>query len=352
MDNQTAVTNYNEIGHTPISYSSLKKLRSGGINEFYRYKERELEDTYSESLTLGKLIDIYLLNQEEFKEKYVVNDVESPSSSNQQKFCQLLAHSGYSVEDAYRESYSCKSKSDKKVVEESTKLYEELKDYISFIRDTVGKEYYSKEDSYALNQIRMNISGHKVARDLFPWITMQGQVDTKFEILTHVNLTGEFEGFSIKGEIDLLTIDHEREQVIVYDLKSTKAYLQNFKYEARNYGYFMQLYLYTMLVKQNLVPEGYTLEMPRFLIVRNQGSYNVGIKKVPKEQMLLEKEALEQDIKLLAWHYEKRKFKYSKEYYEGDGVTELEVIKSNEVWQQEIEDQLSETNSESLGLVS
>lgn len=350
MDNQLAVQNYNSIGHTPVSYSSLKKLRAGGILEFYRYKERELEQEYSDSLTLGTLIDIYLLNQEEFKEKYVVNDVESPSSPNQQKFCQLLAHSAYSIEDAYRESYSCKNKSEKKVAEESIALHKELAPYIKFIRDTVGKEYYSKDDSYALNQIRMNISGHKVARDLFPWITMQDN-SKQFEILYHVDLTGEFEGFPIKGEVDLVVIDHVHMKVYVYDLKSTKAYIQNFKYEARNYGYFLQLYLYTLLVKQNLVPEGYTLEMPRFLIVRNQGSFNVGIRKVSKEQMMLEKTALEEDFKLLSWHYEHKKFKYPKEYYQGDGVLELEVIKNQDLWQQEIEDQLSEKDSVKDGLL-
>lgn len=341
-----AVQNYKEIGHTALSYSALKELRAGGIYQFYRYKERELEGKYSDSLTLGTLIDEYFLNQEKFSSKYIIEEGEAPSNATQLAFCHSMG-SGLSAEDAFRANYSTKNKSDKKIIEESQKKYKEFKEYIDFLPKAVGKETYTNEQSYALNQIRMNIAGHKVAKKLFPWVTMSETPD-HIEIRTHVKLDSEYKGFPIKGEIDLIYIDHKKKEVIVYDLKSTKSHIKNFKYEARNYSYFLQLFLYGILVKNEILPELtegedlYTMKTPRFIVVRNQGCYSVGICQPDINQIKKEQRELLLDIETLSWHYSNKRFKYPKGYYEGDGIETLDYMEDVESWREDINQRLSQ----------
>jgi hypothetical protein len=322
-----------ELGHTPVSYSALKKFRSGGIHEYFRYKERELEPEESASLDLGTLIDEYLLNREEFDKKFILNTAEAPGSPNQLKFAELVAGGVCDISEAYKRSYASPPKTESKLLEKAQDLYQDLQDYIEFLPKLTGKIQYSEDNSFALSQISMNMQGHKVLRNMFPI----PESDDANEYETHVQLEGMFQKLPIRGELDMVHIDHVNKKVYVYDMKSTSYYLKNFKWQVKSQDYIMQAVLYSYLAYQNIVPDGYKLELPRFIAVRTQGDYGTGIFQVPKDWYVQEVTALREDFKQLTWHYEHKKFKYSQAYYESDGVLELEYLKDMDLWKQEIE---------------
>lgn len=346
---ELAVKHYHEIGHTAISYSALKQLKAGGIHQFYRYKERELAQASSPSLTLGTLVDEYLLNQEKFADKYVIRDVEKPGSPNQEKFAQLVAQGVDTISEAYKKSYAKPPKTESKLLEKAQALYTDLKDYIDFIPKAAGKEEYSMEDSYAINQIRMNIFGHKAAKKLFPWITGV-DLPEHIEIRRHQDLRSTYKGFPIKGELDMVLIDHKFCRITVYDLKSTRSFLKNFKYQANSNDYFLQLFLYNQLVQEiveemeELTGNTYTITLPRFIVVRNTGDFAVGVQEVHSKQLEKEEKDMEEYLDILTWHYSNRKFKYDKEYYTGtgSGITKMDYVEDLNQWREDVNSQLSD----------
>lgn len=331
-----AINQMKDMGHTPVSYSSLKKLRSGGINEYYRYKERELEPESSASLDLGTLIDEYFLNRDEFDDLYILDATEAPSSPNQFKFCELMV-SGHSREEAYKASYKNPPKTASKLTEKATELYEANKEYIEFFPNVGDRLRFSEDESFALSQISMNMMGHKYLRNIFPIAEVSEQIGENAEIKTRIQLEGVFCGLPIRGEIDLAYIDYKHKTVDIYDLKSTSYYLKNFGWQVKSQDYIVQAVIYTYLANQNLVGEGFTLQMPKLIPVRTQGDFGVGVYEVPKPWYKQELDKLRKDFEQLKWHYEQKKFKYSKEYYKGDGVLELEYIKDMDLWKEEIE---------------
>lgn len=333
-----------ELGHTPVSYSSLKKLRKGGIHEYYRYKERELEDESTPSTDLGTLIDEYLLNKEDFDNKYILDTTSAPTSPNQFQFAELVALGGMDISEAYKNSYKSPPKTEKTLLKKAEKVYEDNKEYIEFLPSVGDKLRFTEDQSFALSQISMNIQGHKWLRNIFP-LTDFDQVGDSYrngdiEILTHQYLKGFFKGLPIHGELDIVVINHKEKTVDIIDLKSTSYYLQNFGWQVKSQDYIMQAVIYVYLANQNLMIGGYQLNMPKLMPVRTVGDFGVGLFSIPKLWYKQELDKLKKEFKQLTWHYENKKFKYSKEYYEGDGVIELEYIKDMDLWKEEIEQSL------------
>lgn len=336
-----ATEHMKDLGHTPVSYSSLKQFRKGGIHEYYRYKERELEPVTSPSIDLGTLIDEYLLNRRQFDEKYILDVTEAPSSPNQLQFSQLVADGVCEIDEAYKRSYKNPPKTEKKLVEKAQKVYEANKEYINFLPKVGEKLRFTEDQSFALSQISMNIQGHKWLRNIFPLENFDQVGDVykgeHFDILTHQYLEGKFQGLPIHGEIDLVIINHKAQTVTAIDLKSTSYYLKNFGWQVKTQDYIMQAVIYVYLTNQNLMQGGYQLNFPMLMPVRTQGDFGVGLYSIPKDWYKQELDKLKEDFSQLIWHYENKKFKYSKKYYQGDGVLELEYIKDMDLWKQEIE---------------
>jgi hypothetical protein len=339
-----AIDNLQQLGHTPVSYSSLKQFRKGGIHEYYRYKERELEPVSTNATDLGTLIDLYLLDKEAFEEGYILDTTSPPSSPNQLQFSQLVAEGACEIDEAYRLSYKNPPKTKKKLVEKAQEIYEANKEYIEMLPKVGEKLRYSENDSFALSQIMMNIQGHKWLRDYFPLENFDQRGDSfigeGIEILTHQHLEGIFQGLPIHGEIDLAIINHDKKVIDIIDVKSTSYYLQNFGWQVKSQDYVMQAVIYVYLANQNLMKGGYQLNYPKLMPVRTQGDFGVGVFEIPKEWYKQELDKLKQDFKQLKWHYENRKFKYSQEYYEGDGILQLNYIKDMDLWKEEIEQSL------------
>jgi len=334
---------HQDMNHTPVSYSAMKKFREGGIHNYYRYKERELDEVTSDSLDLGTLIDEKLLNEAKFNDKFVIQTSSAPSSSNQIEFCEHVLNAADVTDDvlmeAYRISYANPPKTDKTLLKKAKEVYEANEAYIEEAPNLVGKKTYSEDDSFALNQIKMNIMGHKKLGPIFDAI--DGNSYDGIEVMTHIKLEGMMHGLPIRGELDLAIINHTRKTVSVQDLKSTYVHLPNFKYQVRSNDYVMQQVIYEQLALQNIVPEGYELLNPKFIAVKTSGSYDVASISIPSIWMEQEKTQLKKDFELLSWHYASRKFKYDREYYEGDGTIELEFLEDLDKWKANVEHQLS-----------
>jgi len=336
-----AVKSHMRLGHTPISYSSLKKLREGGIHNYYRYKERELEPDTSPSLSLGTLIDEYFLNREEFDDKYILDDTEGPSSPNQQEFCRLV-NEGVDIDEAYKRSYKNPPKTSSILYKKAVELYEDNEDFIKLLPKLASKQGYSNDDSFILSQIKMNFLGHKVLSQIMGYID---DAPEHIEVKTHFKLKGLFSDLPVRGEIDLLIIDHEQQLISHFDLKSTNYHLCNFLWEVNKRDYAMQAVLYDQIlldiISRSDKYKNYEVTQPSIISARTTGSYDVAIFQLPEEWYNQEVRKLRDDFALLTWHYENNKFKYPKEYYEGNGIIELPFVEDRDLWKERIEQSLA-----------
>lgn len=328
-----------ELGHTPVSYTSVKEFKSGGIHQYYRYKERELEEVSTPSTDLGSLIDEYLLNREGFDDKYLLDTTAGPNSENQRLFCELVAAGEVTISEAYKRCYKTAPKTESKLLEKAQILYEENKDYINFLPKIGEKLTYGEDTSFGLSQISMGIQGHKFLGKLFDLIKSGGTSD--IEVFTHVHIETLFKGIPLHGELDIVVINHTQKTIRVYDLKSTSYHLVNFVWQVKKLQYVLQEVIYGILSKQELLPEGYTFEIPRLIAVRTQGDYGVGVYDIPKEWFKQEVKSFLETLEEIRWHYETKQFKYPREYYEGSGILELKYIKDMELWKEEIEQSIS-----------
>lgn len=329
-----------KFGHTPLSYSAFKSYFQGGLSNFWRYKERELEDKSTVYTDFGNLLDLFILEPEVFKEKYTLMQVEKPSSnSNQNSFAKDIWANGFPIVEAYSRNYKVDKKSTEKIEFEAEKLYDTWKDYIVFMKENKDKEFYNESDNFAMNQIKMNMMSHKAIRKLF---CLDHKPDS-IELLTHLELTGKWYGNApIKGELDLLRIDHENKTIRPIDLKSTESYLQNWGWKVRNFMYDIQGVLYPQLVSSNyeflINDEGYELLPMVFAVSRTKGDFASGAYTLPADWIKEATSKVNDAIEDITQAYELNQFTHPKAYYEGDGIIELEYNKDLRTWMEELSD--------------
>lgn len=330
-------------GHTPISYTSLKHFKRDGIKGFVNYKNRLIEEESSDSQDLGTLIDTYLLDPDQYKENYFVSEASTPSSSNQKEFADLVA-AGSNVLWAYRQCYKTAPKSDEACQKKVDELLPSLEEYIKEFQLRAEKIPISEQDSFTLGQIRTACVTHPVVVNWLPGMAEQDDV----ELLTHLSVTGEWQGLPIKGEIDIARLDHKNKTGQIADLKSTHKGPSGFDYDFFSYRYDEQLFVYQVAFRDWMAERypDYRVLPPRALPVQTRSPYYVGLKRVPTEAFVETGNRLREVFEQIKWHYENEKFDFTYEvYHSEDNVETINYRKDLESWIEELEQNI-ETNSE------
>lgn len=197
--------------------------------------------------TEGDMIDLLLLNPAKFREKYLYQPIETPSSPNQRKFSRLVAE-GVALGAAYDQSYSTNFKEDTNR-RKGQELYNELEVYIDFVRKNMDemdkKETYGPSMQEMLMGIQKNVLAHPVANRLLE----KGE--------DHVVIQDQLLGEDFKCEVDLYV--DLGQTVWNIDLKSTGKPLSSFPYHYETaYGYKRQQAIYYKLIRKKLEKEGRT----------------------------------------------------------------------------------------------
>ena len=120
----------------------------------------EIPDEESRAMSRGTMIHMYLLQPDEFKERYKVATIVRPKSTQQNLFCSTLANSveiepDLALLDAYKQVYSIVGKSEAKMLSEAKEIASTLNSYIESIKDT-KHIYISQNDMKMLKSIRFN----------------------------------------------------------------------------------------------------------------------------------------------------------------------------------------------------
>lgn len=335
-------------------YEDLSRISNSNIGWFINkgpaYLHKMLTDPPPEEknavLERGTMIHEYILQPEEFQKDYVVWDKSRPSSAQQEKFCQALAHSleiepNKAVLSAYKEAYSTAGKSEDKMLSEGLKIASTLKDYIDFLKEDSGRTMISHWDYQMLKKIKYNILSHKLAWKIIgggqdywkhPERGLEQTDDVKHYHEFHINWDITFKDFSnikCKSLLDGLILDFKNKQAIIYDLKTTQK-LWHFEDSIDQYDYLRQLAYYTMavewyLVKEcNQVPGDWKFEY--YIVgIDTTGSYEIRVFNIEPYMVESRYSIIRDVLQEISWHQCYDKWDHSREYYEGDGSEKLDL---------------------------
>lgn len=237
---------FNFVG---VSNSDMKNLAQHP-KTFLEEKilEVDQEEMSSQYIKMGNLIETKLLCPAIFDDVFVQEPAEmkSPSSAKQKEFCQLVIE-GDSPEEAFRQTYSTKRKSDEKIEEKAEEKYENLQDFIDLEKEIEKSEKtpYSSDEMMRVNNAILE------AWDKENITNLLNPVDGDLKV--QLPLCGTLEDVAghsvlVKGLADFIIVEEDR--IISVDLKTTSKPLSSFAYDYHKRRYYRQQGLYYHMLRQ------------------------------------------------------------------------------------------------------
>ena len=329
-----------------MNQSLLKQILNHPQN-FLRTKERfeqqlqNKEDGVIESVAphflFGKVVDFMLTEDTEFEDVfYVCKNIKSPSDTIVALLNMLFneyvssgsleSHQGRIIECAARLQYGQNWKAEtlfNKVLESGSEYWEMLLESSNKIM--VSQEDYNKA-VIACAALRSNeYTGYYLnkTRDV--------------EIIKKPVVEFKFKGIDFKGELDLVTIDHELKEITPVDVKTMSGEVNKFAGNFWSYRYDFQGAFYDKGIRvhpevKGLLETGYKLKPFVFLVVEKE-SINQPMVYEMSEDVLIKGavgnpdrnlEGVLKAIERYKWHTENNKWDYPMEYYLSNGKMIIE----------------------------
>lgn len=318
-------------------YEDLTRISNSNIGLFIKHgpahlkrvldgKEEPLNASY---LSRGSMIHMYLLQQDEFWDKYYLYNGETPSSKQQKDFIEALINSteiepNKAVLEAYKSVYSTTGQSDDKVLTKALELAEKLSDYTEAIK--TKKEIISGYGYSMLKTIKTNIDRHKLASTLMENVSC---AHNEFHINWEFPKTYNGINLPCKSLLDRLILDTDNKKITLIDLK-TSFDVNNFSSSIDSYDYLRQLSYYWLAtlwyVKNELKVEiTDDWELRTYIIAIDTQTYQVRVFEFTEKQLEPSLQTIEKTIKEICWHYDTDLWEQRREYYEGDGSETLKL---------------------------
>ncbi len=251
-----------------LSYSSLVKLCKSPRQFYKEYILEEREILENKYFKQGGLFHLFILEPENFDEKFIVLPDKLPSDSVQQVI--------RNVWEKYKVDVSNKGGV---VLDDMTpeildylreiNLYQSYKtdqQRIDKIASLEGNQYFNAmRDADALGKVIVDMGLVEAAKekarimlenlDVIQLLYSDTpEIDIRKEIELEMDL--EKRSFGLKGIIDLLRIDYKEETIHIVDFKSTSKSLDDWKnnFMVSEYMYWLQMIVYKELI-YSLVPK-------------------------------------------------------------------------------------------------
>jgi hypothetical protein len=314
-----------------ISNSSLSYIKDSP-KLFKKFINGELETENKDYFELGTAVHMYFLEPDKFKKTYEIMDYTSPTSKNQTEFLEKI--SGVSkitdniLLNAYKECYIAKQ-SDDKILETATKLKNEYKNYIKYLKKRKNKTILRSLAMQLIRSMESNIKGQKTAPKLIYDIE-DSIIDNPNKVIYNekeVYWKGKH-GLDYKAMLDRLIVDHANKKIKLVDLKTTKSVKTFITSSFTKYKYDRQLAFYSLaareLFKQEFKDksiEDYEIEF--YIVALDTGNGSVMPFKISQKIILNAASQIVNLLDRIYWHTKEDKWEFPMEYYLNDGVIEI-----------------------------
>jgi hypothetical protein len=217
-----------------INYSTLSRLASSPA-----LVEKGIEKT--DSMLLGSLVD-NLLTKGEYGDEYYLATVEKPSGQLG-KYCDLFYSSmknGYDEEQSHSYAYQYSGIKRPKAEGMIENFNKSGIEYVNMLKESEGKELVPLEIIAKANAVVQRIKDSEAS-----WLFNKNNAPAGIEILHQVAIVYDLpEGGEGKALLDIVVVDHNKEEVTPYDLKTTSSSSSDFRFSFSKWKYYLQASLY------------------------------------------------------------------------------------------------------------
>jgi len=302
----------------------------------------EMLDEEKSYTYLGRQIHMHLLEPEEFEKNYTYLDFKTPSSKQQQTFCEdyvkytktesaldiqdekFLSHEA-SLAYAYQDNYTSDKKSAESILKSAKLLFETNSEYIKYLLVRGDyREVLSKSRQELLTTITQAIRSHKKANALIfdDQVSTRTQTFNELPIYWNYPIKVDNEDLKCKSLLDRLIVDHEKKLITIVDLKTT-GILGDVSKTIDERQYYRQLAFYRLAVKNiKEIPNDYEIQA-YIVAVNTVEPFECKVYKLSDEELLRQTVVLNDLLSQISWHWFTNQWDYSRVYYEGDGTENL-----------------------------
>lgn len=315
-----------------FSYSSLNKLMWDPTQFYAMYILGIRDERMTEEMIKGQVIHALLLEEDKFKEKFVVSPTNLPKDKAKlvidrvfQKHEQLtkddpslfytLKLDNYQTEilevmreiDYYQNLKTDDQRLAKVITTESFTYWD-----IQIVRDTktvIAQEMYDFcKAATDVIKLRSDII-HLLGLD---YVAEVDNMEIYNEQMMECPLKGY--NFGLKGILDNIKIDHNAKTIYINDVKTTSKELKDFSESIEYFQYWLQAAIYLTMVSynfQHLVDAGYQIKFHFITIDRNFKCYAFPVSERTLETWFTK---MVETLDKAAYHYDNRRFELPYEF--------------------------------------
>jgi hypothetical protein len=328
----------NEKKYYSVPYISNSTLTWFKVSPKYcwRRMNREIADAEKSYSLLGKQLHLSLLEPEEFEKTYTYLDFKTPTSKQQQTFCEDyvkiynnpglygILNENEVLLQAYQNSYISEKRSAEAMLKSAKLLFENNSEYIKYLKIRGDyREVLSKSRQELITTITNAINSHKKASALMS-NEFLGTVSAynEFAIYWDYPIYINNEPLKCKSLIDRLVVDTINKKVTIVDLKTTST-LGDLTSQIDVRQYYRQLAFYRLAVQHSkLIPNDYEIDA-YIVAVTTQDPYECKVYKLSDAEYAKQVLEINKLMEQISWHWFTNQWDYSRTYYEGDGTENL-----------------------------
>lgn len=309
-----------------LSYSRISDFDRNGPKALIRPSNPDGNGLKFGSLTDDLLLDT-LTNNKSFNEKYYLFDGNKPTATLG-TLCDIVIDNYDKLPDVEtvlkivkHNAFWSNIKADDNLIKKFN--IDEFWNYLKIIYETRNRLIVTSNDYDDAKECVNLLINHKHTHSLF---------NNDFDNYYQFDFSYDYKGFTLRGIIDKLSIDHKNKIVYIEDIKTGSSKADEFLKSFIKYCYYFQEAVYckafnTICAKLNL--ENYTLAPFKFIFIGR-------FEKVPHVFTMSEKwhnaalngfkttsgykyKGLDENLDLIYYHWKNKVYDFNKEVYEQNG---------------------------------
>ena len=243
-----------------FSYTSLNKLLFSPRLFYKDYILKEREPRTDKHLVEGKLLHLMFLQPQELHNEFSITPGKIPSDNVRKVLQNIMLYTDVTelslvddmvILDSLKEVNLYQSMKDveKRIAKVRTT---ECEDYFAFKADIGNKDVIDNDMLAKAVERVILLKSNKSVMSIMNYEVTDFEMDP-IEIHNEKYLECELKDykFGLKGFIDRYTIDHDKKEITIIDLKTTSKGLEKFAETVDFYRYWMQAVIYITLVIKN-----------------------------------------------------------------------------------------------------